>query len=294
MKENFRKYHLRLMQNQKILLILPMMLWAFVSFSQQQVTDKKDQKASQRLTKEAQQALKKEKFTSAEADYRKAIALDPNNQTAKYNLGNAYYNNNKNDEALHRYKQAAKNATSKEDRHRALHNLGNAFMNKKMYREAVEAYKDALRNNPKDDETRYNLALAKDLLDKNPPPPEDENQDDQNQDQDDNQDQNQDKNQDQNQDKNDDSGDDDKEDKDKGDDKQDQDKQEGDDKEDKGNPEDDGEQEQPQQPQRQPGQLSPEQVQSLLDAMENEEKRVQDKMNLEKQKGSKVKSDKNW
>ena len=55
------------------------------------------------------------------------------------------------------------------EKHKAYHNLGNTFMNDKKYQEAVESYKEALRNNPKDDETRYNLALAKDLLEKNPP-----------------------------------------------------------------------------------------------------------------------------
>ncbi|KAF5410701.1 MAG: hypothetical protein C5S43_04410 [Candidatus Methanocomedens sp.] len=37
-------------------------------------------------------------------------------------------------------------------------------MNEKKYQEAVEAYKNALRSNPKDEETRYNLALAKEML----------------------------------------------------------------------------------------------------------------------------------
>ena len=62
-------------------------------------------------------------------------------------------------------------------------------MNEERYKEAVEAYKNALRNDPTDDETRYNLALAKKLLedqqqeggddgdDKNK---EDQNKDDQN------------------------------------------------------------------------------------------------------------------
>ena len=46
------------------------------------------------------------------------------------------------------------------------------------YAKAVEAYKESLRNNPKDDETRYNLALAQKQL-------QDQQQNqDQNQDQD--------------------------------------------------------------------------------------------------------------
>ena len=37
-------------------------------------------------------------------------------------------------------------------------------MKKKDYAQAVEAYKNALRNNSEDDETRYNYALAKKFL----------------------------------------------------------------------------------------------------------------------------------
>ena len=40
--------------------------------------------------------------------------------------------------------------------------------------------------------------------------------------------------------------------------------------------------------------LSPQQIQSLLEAMNNEEQKVQKKMNLEKQKGKKVKTEKDW
>lgn len=141
-------------------------------------------------------------------------------------------------------------------------------MNEKKYTEAVEAYKNALRNNPNDDETRYNLALAKDMLDKNPPPPEDKDdkdkkdQDKKDQDKKDQQDKQDKKDQ----------GDkgDQKADKDKGDDKQD--KKEGDKDKDQGKPKDE-EGDKPQQQQPVPGQLSPQQVKSLLEAMNNEEKK---------------------
>lgn len=41
------------------------------------------------------------------------------------------------------------------------HNLGNAYVQQKNYEKAIEAYKESLRNNPNDEQTRYNLALAK-------------------------------------------------------------------------------------------------------------------------------------
>ncbi|PIX08878.1 MAG: hypothetical protein COZ75_09670, partial [Flavobacteriaceae bacterium CG_4_8_14_3_um_filter_34_10] len=47
-------------------------------------------------------------------------------------------------------------------------------------------------------------------------------------------------------------------------------------------------------PQQVEGQLSPQQIQSLLEAMNNQEKKVQDKINAEKQKGVKTKPEKDW
>ena len=55
-------------------------------------------------------------------------------------------------------------------------------MKRKEYEKAVEGYKEALRNNPTDEETRYNLALAKELLKKE----QDEQKDDKNEDNKDN------------------------------------------------------------------------------------------------------------
>ena len=267
-------------------LLLCAVLFSLNSFAQPQQTkeQKKELKAAQNFLSEAQQSLQKEEFPSAEADYRKAISLNPKSEIAKYNLGTAYYGKDKNAEAMLRFKQAATTATEKSEKHKAFHNLGNTYMNEKRYTEAVEAYKNALRNNPNDDETRYNLALAKDMLEKNPPPPQDDDKDkdkkDDKKDQENKDDQN----------KEGDKGDE-KKDQDKGDEKED--KKEGD--KDQGKPDqpkDEGDK--PQQQQPVPGQLSPQQVKSLLEAMNNEEKKTQDKINAEKQKGAKVRTDKDW
>ena len=122
-------------------------------------------------------------FVSAEVDYRKAISKSGENNAAPYNLGNAYYNKETFSEAFGSFKQAGELATDKEDKHKAYHNMGNVFMKQKEYEKAVEAYKEALRNNPKDEETRYNLALAKEILKKQQDEQNknDENKDDQNQ-----------------------------------------------------------------------------------------------------------------
>lgn len=275
-------------------ILLFLILISYASFAQETKEQRQELKDSQNYLSEAQQSLQKSKFADAEADYRKAISLNPKSDVAKYNLGTAYYGKQKNAEAMFRFKQAASTATNKAEKHMAFHNLGNTLMNEKKYQEAVSAYKDALRNNPNDDETRYNLALAKDMLEKNPPPPENKDDKDKDKDNKDKQEQEKDEKdkQEQDQDKKENDKGDEKEDKDKGDQKDD--KQKGD--EDKGEPNKpkDEEGDKPQQQQQVPGQLSPQQVKSLLEAMNNEEKKVQDKINAENQKGVKVKSDKDW
>ena len=238
-------------------------------------------------------------FAEAEVNYRKALALGERDNGA-FNLGNEYHLRGQNKEALFRFKQAARDATTHEQKHRAFHNLGNAFMKEKKYQEAVAAYKDALRNSPEDDESRYNLAVAQDLLDKNPPPP-DENKDDK-KDQQDKQDQDQQQDQekdgqnqddpsenDQDQDKND-QGENQKE--NEGDDQKDSNKDQGEQKTKNQKPEDQDKNKNPNQ--GQPGKLSPQQIKNLLEAMNNEEQKVQDKMNLQKVKGAKVKRSKDW
>ncbi|TYA60183.1 tetratricopeptide repeat protein [Formosa maritima] len=236
-------------------------------------------------------------FVSAEMAYRKAISKQPTTVAGAYNLGTSYYNEGSFTEALYRLQQATKSATSKEEKHKAFHNIGNILMKNNQCQEAVDAYKDALRNNPTDDETRYNLALAKKCAEdqKDNQEQQDDNKDDQNKDQD--QDQNQDENKD-NQDKqNQEEGDNKEDQQDKGD----QDKKDGEDeKDDEGKPKEDkqdqgkGEDQEKQQPKPQQGQLSPQQVKNLLEAMNNQEQKVQEKMNAEKQKGVKIQTEKDW
>lgn len=90
-------------------------------------------------------------------------------QTA-YNLGNTIYKSKKNKEAKYAYKNALASAKTTAQKHKIYHNLGNVYMQEKQYDKAVESYKNALKNNPKDEQTRYNLALAQKKLKQNPPP----------------------------------------------------------------------------------------------------------------------------
>jgi Ca-activated chloride channel family protein len=237
-------------------------------------------------------------FVAAEKSFRKALSLAPETPTALHNLGNTHFLAEQYDEATQRFFQTQKFSSSKEEKHSAFHNLGNVFMKKKEYQKAVEAYKNALRNNPSDEETRYNYALAKELLD-NEKPPEEQEQDDKKDQQDQKEQQ---KEEDQNKDQKDQEGDqENKEEKDP-----DKEGDQGEDKKDKGEDKKDGDQEKkeqnppqnnkPEQQNQTPkkGQLSPQQVQNLLEAMNNQEKKVQDKVNAKKVKGVPVRGKKDW
>jgi len=230
-------------------------------------------------------------FIEAEKKYRLGVSAKQNNVVGSYNLGNAYYKSELYDEAMLRHLEAIKNSVSKLEKHNAYHNIGNTLMQQKRCQEAVSAYKDALRNNPTDNETRYNLALAQECA------KEQGNGDGDGDDEDKDKDKDKDKDDKENSDEN-----KDKEEKNKDKEGEDEDKKEGNDKEDEdGKPKDEkGDQKNKDpkndkgQPQQQPGKLSPQQVKNLLEAMNNEEKKVQEKMNASKTKGVKVKTEKDW
>jgi len=259
----------------------------------------KQLKAANNLTFEGNERLTEKDFVAAEAKYRESISINPKAMNSKYNLGNAYYNQESLDEAALSFVKAAKVADTDLERHQPFHNLGNTLMKKKEYAKALEAYKDALRNNPADEETRYNLALAKKLLQDQKEQEKQDNNKDKEKDKQDQDDQNQDQkeNKDQGDQEKDDQGD-----QQKGDDKEDE---NGDPKEDnKGEKEEqkegDGDQkkEQPQQPQNQQppskSQLSPQQIKNLLEAVQNEEKKSKEKMDAQQVKKAPVKAKKDW
>ncbi len=239
------------------------------------------------------EANKNKKTIESEMDYRKAISKNKNNTIAQYNMGDLLFNQKAYKEASGFYQEASisKGAT-KEEKHKAYHNLGNIAMQEKEYDKAVLAYKEALRNNPDDDETRYNLAVAKEMLKKNPPQNQDNQNKDKNQDKkDQNNQDNKDKNQDnnQNKDQKDNKSDENKENQDKKDQNNQGNNQNND------NKEGDKQENKPQQPsESSQNKLSPEQAKRILEAMSNEEKKTQEKINAQRVKGRPIRSEKDW
>ena len=253
----------------------------------------KAQTESTHFAYKAFEANKNKKIIESEMDYRKAISKNKNNTIAQYNMGDLLFNQKAYKEASGFYQEASisKGAT-KEEKHKAYHNLGNIAMQEKEYDKAVLAYKEALRNNPDDDETRYNLAVAKEMLKKNPPQNQDNQNKDKNQDKkDQNNQDNKDKNQDnnQNKDQKDNKSDENKENQDKKDQNNQGNNQNND------NKEGDKQENKPQQPsESSQNKLSPEQAKRILEAMSNEEKKTQEKINAQRVKGRPIRSEKDW
>ena len=225
-------------------------------------------------------------FELAEKNFRIAINDSLSDHKASFNLSNKYYSEGLYDEAISRQIEATKLAKDNSQKHRTFHNLGNALMKKELCSEAVLAYKNALRNDPSDDETRYNLALAKKCEEEQQN--DDQNKDDQNKDNENKDDQNKD-----NENKDDQNKDNEGKD-DQNKDNQNKDSEDNDNQNKNDQNKDDNKSEKPKENKNQQSKLSPQQIKNLLKAMENAEKKVQAKVNDKKQKGTKIVSEKDW
>lgn len=197
------------------------------------------QKAERDYIRKGNRAYKDSTYVNAEVNYRKAIDVNPKSAISMYNLGNTLMQQNKLQEAMEQFVAATKMEKDKGNLAQIYHNMGVIFQSGKDYAKAVEAYKESLRNNPKDNEVRYNLALAQKML-------KDQEQNQQNQDQ--NQD------------------------------KKEQEKEQDKDKQDQKEQDQQNQDQQQQPPQPQENQMSKENAEQLLKSVMQDEKDVQDKV----------------
>jgi tetratricopeptide (TPR) repeat protein len=218
------------------------------------------------------EAYAKAKYADAEAEYMKALARDTSSREAQFNLGNAYYKQQRSDEAQRMYSHRIAASKAPVDKEMAYYNLGNTFFKSNKLEESVESYKRSLRLNPSDEDARYNYLLAKDRLKKQE---DQKKQDKQNKkDNKDNKDQNkQDQKQDQNQ--------------------QNQDKQDQKNQQQQQQPP----QQQPAKPdqtnqQQQKNQMPKQQAERILEALRNNEKEIQKQ--LRKRAATKIIIEKDW
>ena len=153
--KNVRLFKKNKMGNVTKLMLLGLMLTMF-----NQVTFAQDRQ----YIRQGNKLYRQQGFDKAEVEYRKALAKNPRNTQAMYNLGCALMQQQKDSAAIVQFENAGRAETSPIRKSMSYHNMGFICQKHQMYGEAIEAYKESLRNNPNDNETRYNLALCKRML----------------------------------------------------------------------------------------------------------------------------------
>jgi Ca-activated chloride channel family protein len=211
------------------------------------------------------------KYQEAEIQYRKALEKSPGSLAAGYNLGNSLYRQKQFEAAAQRYKELSGKQKDGRILSGDFYNLGNALYKTGKYQECVDAYKNALRKEPGDLDAKHNLQLAMRKLDMQK---QQKNKEDQQKKQDNKQDDKK-----------------DSKDKNKQDNKKDNKQQQGEDNKNQ-TPEEQRDQQQARQNVK--GQISSQDAERILQALENEEKDVLKKVQDQQKQVKKVPVEKNW
>jgi Ca-activated chloride channel family protein len=242
-------------------LVIISLIAVFMSFSV--VLNAQSEK---KFIRKGNKEYEKNNFAESEISYRKAIDKNKQLPDAGFNIGDALYKQKKFEDAG---KQFIENISVNDDRNKksdGLYNLGNSLLKANKLEESIEAYKSSLKLRPDSREAKYNLGYAQNLL------KQQQKQQQQQKDKD-KQDQNKDPK---------------KDDKNKDQKKDDQNKDSNDKNKDQQNDKNKDQQQQQQQG------ISKEDAQRLLNALANDEKKVQEKVKLAKAAKEKVRTVKNW
>ena len=208
----------------------------------------------------------KSKFSESEISYRKASDNNKQSPDAVFNTGDALYKQNKFEDAGKQFTENANQNEDKDKKSAGLYNLGNSLLKANKVQESIDAYKSSLKLRPDSKEAKYNLGYAQDLL----------------------------KQQQQDKDKQDKNKDKKKEDKNKDKKKQDQDKDKNKDDQNKDKKDQNDKNKDQQKDQQQQQGISKDDAQRLLNAIANDEKKVQEKVKLAKAAKAKIRTVKNW
>ena len=206
-------------------------------------------------------AYKDSSYSDAEQLYREALMKDQSSYEASFNMADAIYKQERYSEANSLFKALSEKTDDKIKKSESYHNLGNSLLKEQKLDEAIEAYKNALRNNPKDLDTKHNLAYAMRM-----------------------------KNQSQEQEKEDQKEEDKKEEKEE---QKEEEKDKGENQNEKGEQSEEEKKEEPKQPQD-PNEMTEEEAQQILDALQQQEKELQEDLQKKKQQGVKLKILKDW
>ncbi len=105
-------------------------------------------------------------YSHALSLYDSAAVSEPVNQSqAAFNQIDAYYRLRNFDTIAHLADSLLSVNADKQLAAKVFYNKGNALMKQKHYGDAVDAFKESLRRNPNDQDAKYNLVYAKKMLD---------------------------------------------------------------------------------------------------------------------------------
>ncbi len=103
-------------------------------------------------------------FNDSEILYRKALEKNNSSTSAIFNLGDALYRQNKFEDASKQFMAASELENNAIKKSESYYNLGNSLLKANKIAESIDAYKNSLRLNPQNMKAKYNLAYAQDLL----------------------------------------------------------------------------------------------------------------------------------
>jgi tetratricopeptide (TPR) repeat protein len=238
----------------------------FISFVANAQDDRKD-------VNKGNKEYKKTNYYDAELWYKRALEKDSLSYNANYNLANVMYKTEKYEQAREMYNKLTNKTTDTSMLANLHYNVGNTLLKEKKYEESIEAYKKSLKILPNDYDAKSNLAYAKAMLPKDNQEGGNNNQDQQNQ-QDNNKQEQQNQQDKQNQ--------------------QDQQNQE-DKQENKQNKDQQNSQDQQDKQEDQDAKMTTQQANQILEAMRNNERQTQEKVQKNKEERIKTnQAEKNW
>ena len=209
-------------------------------------------------------------FNEAEIQYRKSLEKDQDYFNASFNLADAVYKQERYEESSALFDALKDNAPTETDLAKVYHNLGNSLVKEQKLDEAIDAYKSSLRINPKDKDTRHNLAITH--KQKQQQEKEQENKDE-------NKDENKENKDDQEQDKDGENKEEKKENKEQEQNHENKEQQE---------------EKKESKPEEKKEEMSKETAEKMLEAIQQKEKELQEELQKKKVKGKRVKVLKDW
>ena len=111
-------------------------------------------------TSKGNEYYRQSQFDLSETQYRKALASNPKNFVAQFNLANALQQQKKYDEAIKVLEDLAGATTDVHLKSAAYYNQGVAYTRIKNPESSIDSYKKALILNPDDQQARENLQKA--------------------------------------------------------------------------------------------------------------------------------------